>query len=385
MRINTLLNNDDAPPEPSPTLAAPVKKGPGRGNWRRKKDKVDGTPGAGRPGSGEGAHHVPLLPNNGSNGFILENPYGQHIAPATPGSVQLSQQSTAAGMHASPQRTIPFQHSGARDHVPTPSYQAQKRNRGVTQHQNALINHRRQQIDYTLDRRIRRLHVRSREHREAEGSIFRAWKRIKLMPSDYDSEEESIKIRKARDRVEKDDDWRKQREAQAAVDDVDWRHPRALLAGFVRVDAEPPDVGEEAKAMSRTLRQCVRRLDRWQDASAPGIAVRRRMIRQAEGHVRIRRRSVMHRHLSPPAEGDVEMVNGGQSVATSRSVQRQRSGLGRQSMPKDISQPSGDVSMQATGEDEGGGELDEEDRELLGEVDADESEENDEDEEMADE
>lgn len=388
MRINTLLNNDDAPPEPSPILAAPpVKKGPGRGNWRRKKDKSEVASGTGRPGSGEGAHHVPLLPNNGTHGFIHESPSGARLAPATPDSGPPHSKQPLGSLGPPPWRTKAFpSHGGVGDHIPTPSYQAQKRNRGVTQHQNALINHRRQQIDYTLDRRIRRLHVRSREHREDEGAMFRAWKRIKLMPTDYDSEEEAIKIRKARDGVEKEEDARRQKEAQAVVDDVDWRNPRALLAGYARVQAEPPDVGEEAKSMARTLRQCVRRVERWQNATLPGPQVRRRVVAQAKGRVRLRRRSITRRQPSSTAD-DVEMANGGQPARARGSVQRQRSGAGRPSLPRDPSNPTGDTTTQAAGEDEGGGELDEEDRELLGEVDADESEDQDEDEdeEMADE
>lgn len=377
MRINMLLNNDDAPAEGSPSSVtpAPAKKGPGRGNWRRNKNKVDGTPATGRTASGEGSHHVPLLPNNGSM-FVNETPGG---VPATPGSGYTN----TFGHRGSPQR-LAFQPPNTGDHVPTPSYQAQKRHRGVTQHQNALINHRRQQIDYTLDRRIRKIHIRAREKREEEGAFFRAWKRIKLMPSDYDSEEEMIKSRKGRDRADKDEDGRR-------VDDADWRRARSLLAGFVRVDNEASDLGEEAKALARSLRQCSRRLDRWQKTQNPGRAVLDSRNRQANGLLYDRRSGGDWEHEGDAMDEDEVPVPVIRKIAP-----KQRKSVGKR---KAKEEPAEDVNMEddlaegeGEGEDEGdgdgegedGGDLDQEDRDLLGEVDADESEE-DEDETMADE
>lgn len=374
MRINTLLNNEEAQPEaPSAaTTPAPVKKGPGRGNWRRKK-AADGTPGTGRTASGEGSHHVPLLPNNGSM-FVNETP-GAGI-PATPGSGF-----TNTFGHGSPGRgaTIAFQPPNTGDHVPTPSYQAQKRHRGVTQHQNAIINHRKQQIDYTLDRRIRKIHIRARDRREEEGAFFRAWKRIKRMPTDYDSEEEMIKSRKGRDRTDKDEDWRRTKEAQNGADDTDWRRARSLLAGFVRVDNEASDLGEEAKALAKSLRQCSRRLDRWQEATRPGDLVTVSRRRQAEGLLYARRSSVTW-------EDDAVDDDDPPVPVIKKIAPKPRKSAGK---AKAKVEPVEDVQMEdQVVEPDGAGEADlnEEDLELLGEVDADEDEGEDEssvDEEMA--
>lgn len=368
MRINTLLNEEGHPEgSPSTTTPVPVKKGPGRGNWRRHK-KTDASPATGRSASGEGSHHVPLLPNNGSM-FVNENP-------ATPGSNYTTSFATAN----SPQR-LAFQPPTTGDHVPTPSYQAQKRSRGVTQHQNALINHRRQQIDYTLDRRIRRLHVRARSARESEGAFFRAWRRVKAMPPDYDSEEETIRARKARDRTEgKDDEWRR---GGAGSEE----QARALLAGFVRVEGEAADLGEEARALARALRRAGRRLDRWQEAALPGQAVVRRREREAGG--------LLYAAREEEVEGDG--VEEEETAAPAIVVNKRRGPKGpRKSAGKGKGKAAAaaaaaavveDVNMEdEVGEDEGGGELDEEDREMLGEVDADADEsEEDEDETMADE
>jgi Ino eighty subunit 1 len=359
MRINTLLNNEEAPPEapPAVTTPAPVKKGPGRGNWRRNK-KADGTPGTGRTASGEGSHHVPLLPNNGSM-FVNETP-GAGI-PATPGSGFTN----TFGHHGSPGRgaTLAFQPPNTGDHVPTPSYQAQKRHRGVTQHQNAIINHRKQQIDYTLDRRIRKIHIRARDKREEEGAFFRAWKRIKRMPTDYDSEEEMIKSRKGRDRPDKDDDYRRTKEPQNGADDTDWRRARSVLAGFVRVDNEASDLGEEAKALARSLRQCSRRLDRWQEAPRPGQAVMLSRGRQADGLLYARRPSVSWE--DDAIDDDVPPAPVIKKIAPKP---RKSTGKG-----KAKAAPVEDVEMEDVGGPDGAGEpdLNEVDLELLGEVDAD--------------
>lgn len=402
MRINTLLNNEDASQDGSPATSTPVpiKKGPGRGNWRRNK-KTEGSPAAGRDSS----HHVPLLPNNGSM-FVNETPG----IPATPGSGY----SNAFGQ-GSPGRSgqsIAFQPPNTGDHVPTPSYQAQKRHRGVTQHQNALINHRRQQIDYTLDRRIRRIHIRARDKREEEGSFFRAWKRIKLMPSDYDSEEETIKCRKTRDRPadrggEEDDNNTVERSsrrpakkdssnaavaAAAAADEP----ARSMLAGFVRVEGtEPSDLGEEAKSLARSLRLCSRRLDRWQEATNPGEAVLRSRERQANGLLYAPRiwEDGPDEDDAPPPPPPVMITpaaagrKGAGRARKSAGRGRGKGRVARLAVPTEVEDDVDvDVTMEEDGGegDEGGVEgdrvggappdLDEEDRELLGEVDADESE-----------
>lgn len=403
MRINTLLNNDEASHDGSPTSTtpAPVKKGPGRGNWRRNKNKADGTPTAGRTTSGEGSHHIPLLPNNGTT-FVNETPGGG--MPATPGSGYNS-----TFNQGSPNRNsaLAFQPPNTGDHVPTPSYQAQKRSRGVTQHQNALINHRRQQIDYTLDRRIRKIHLRARDKREEEGALFRAWKRVKLMPADYDSEEEMIKSRKGRggsaDTKNDDVDWRRAavKDAQlngAAGDDSSSRPSRALLAGFVRVDTEASDLGEEAKALARSLRRCSRRLDRWQETSTPGQAVVVSRSRQREGLLYAQRPSVSFELEEDEDEAPPPPVvvrrrapkGSGKRAAAAKAKAAKREEDEGAAMPledvqmeDDGGEDDGGGEGEGEGEGEGGGELDEEDRELLGEVDADESEE-DEDETMAD-
>lgn len=380
MQINRLLNNDETMADASPSQAAaappPAKKGPGRGNWRRNRQKQEAVPLAVR--GTENNQPVPLLPNSGA-GSLGQDAGSSQGQPATPGSnpFTFSNGINQLSPHHSTNGTL--QTHLNRDHVPTPSYQAQKRNRGMTQHQSAVVNYRKQQIDYTLDRRINKLHSGARYAREGEGAMLRAWKRIKLLPADYDSEEESVKLRKSKDKAEKDEDWKvhKGKENADSVDEFDAaRRPKVFMAGMGRVNGQASDVGEEARSIAKSFRRASRRLERWEESNLPGRAM-------------IRRRHLQSEHLSPPQRRSVTGTRAHHFAedqpSARRSLPRQRSGLGRASEGRAVSGMSEDRRPRHDAEDEdGGGELDEEDRELLGEVDADESEEDDEDEEMAD-
>nr|POF06853.1 ino eighty subunit 1 [Quercus suber] len=308
MRIHDILNVDET--ERSPTHSAPVpaastsvKKGPGRGNWRRNKPKQESATSS-RGGDGT-QNHVPLLPNTAPQSISFVNEAPAQLRPITPGS-GLQQSS---GSQMSPPTTISFQPPNTRDHIPTPSYQAQKRHRGVTTHQSALASHRKQQVDYTLDKRIRKLHAVARERREAEGAILRSWKRLCTVPPDYDSEEESLKIRRAKERNEKgtEDDWRAvhyhhhkgggggsgggggggKGNAHDVLSDLETiRRPKTLYAGLAPVAGEVEDIGEEPKHIARVIRRASRRLDRWQESPTPGNAMIQRRQMRLQGDLR---------------------------------------------------------------------------------------------------
>ncbi|EME79995.1 uncharacterized protein MYCFIDRAFT_166405 [Pseudocercospora fijiensis CIRAD86] len=242
-----------------------------------------------------------------------------------------------------------------------------KRHRGVTQHQSAVINHRKMQIDYNLDRRLRHAHNQARDFRESQSTLLRSWKRIRELPSGYDSEEESIRIKKAKDRAEKNDD--------------DWRSIHLLYAGFARRPNEPSDVGEEAKSLAQSFRRASRRLERWQEVALPGQAIINRRRMEERGMLRRPGRESRKHSL---AHDGVEILDDGPSALA--AVQKKRGSAGRPSARREQTEPE-DSKMDVDPEpddDDGGAELDEEDRELLGEVDADEDEDEDEDEEMED-
>ncbi|KAI7218688.1 hypothetical protein KC333_g3435 [Hortaea werneckii] len=410
MQINRLLNNDESmadasPSQPTAPAPPPVKKGPGRGNWRRNKPKPDTVPLAAR--GGESNHHVPLLPNTSQGSFSVQDSGPSQTQPATPGSNALGQQGGGLNPFSPPHgANITFQTRLNPDHVPTPSYQAQKRSRGMTQHQSAVVNYRKQQIDYTLDKRISKVHVRARSKREGEGAMLRAWKRIKRLPADYDSEEESVRVRRgggggSKDKNEKDE-HKGGKENVEHLEDMDLsRRPRVFMAGMGRVNGEASDVGEEARSLARSFRRASRRLERWEESGVPGHAMirRRQQLQQQQQQEEDSMRSppppnrrsnmtVARPYMDIPPAANRRSLPRQRSGGTGKSRDNERTGgSGTPGQPKAVGRGGvveGEEEEDGEGEGEGGGgELDEEDRELLGEVDADESEE-DEDEEMGD-
>ena len=381
MRINNLLNSDDYGRDRGSPSGPPVKKGPGRGNWRRKPKGE-----AGAPGKGEASHQKPLLPNTGQLNFVTDGPNDSFASWGD------SPRLIKNGIYG----------ISKHDHVPTPSYQAQKRTRGMTQHQSAVVNHRKQQIDYSLDRRIRKAHERARERREHDSAVIRAWRRIRAMPLDYDSEEEAIRIRRARERSEKDtEDWRSTAHRYPHskdgnddyFDNVEmWRRPRMLYAGFVRTSTEPSDVGEESRSLAQSFRRASRRLGRWQENSLPGEVVLRRMAIEAAGGFE----KPPPRKLSPDIDmADLDELQAPASVPARRGRGGRRGGGGGRGgrrraaevEARQLEESKMDLDPEPEPEpddEDGTAELDEEDREILGEVDVDESEDDDEDENMDD-
>jgi Ino eighty subunit 1 len=407
MRINNLLNSDHIMPDqspprsvaPTPTAPLVAKKGPGRGNWRRNKNKPEAAAAPASTPSGSRIvhenHHVPLLPNTGQINF----PAGPPSAPeynSTPSGGGSFNVFANKGAMSPPQHpglpsssAYPMNPGGAplvangMSHIPTPSYQAQKRNRGVTQHQSAIMTHRKQQINYTLDNRIRKAHHRFRRVREGESPIIRAWKRIRTLDPAYDSEEEGIKIRKARARGEKDEDdgatlgWGRgkgragEAEADAFQADVDsWRRSRCLYAGYVRANGEQPDLGEEVRTLAKSFRRLSRRLDRWGDEAMPGAAMLRRMDMEARGGYK-RQRMMEIEEEDYLDRMDVEEDPAPAVRAPAKRVRKRRPPVVKvePTAAGDSHLPSQQPDEDADGRD--GAELDEEDRELLGEVDAD--------------
>ena len=303
MGINNLLNNEDVavvdaaqPPLPPSTLTATpattagaTKKGPGRGNWRRKQPSKEAAPLAAR--TMDSAHHsnVPLLPNvspyapfghapdtarsqrGPANPDVQGVPYPYHPALASSPSRPYTEAGMPlpSGLFATNPFAIP---APVADHIPTPSYQAQKRGKGATHHQSAVINHRKQQVEYTLDRRLRRAHKSAKDWREYEGAFFRAWKGIRSNSAaqngaSYDSEEEIIKSKRTKEKIAELNGGEPDQPAGAKV----------LISGFTRGG----DVGEEAISLSRSLRRASRRLLRWESTALPGAAMMRRE-RQAQ-------------------------------------------------------------------------------------------------------
>ena len=182
------------------------------------------------------------------------------------------------------------------------------------------------------------------------------------MPSGYDSEEERIKIRKARDRTNGDDNGIKggkengetEREGDAA------RRPSVLIAGYAQMPGEASDAGEEARHVAKSFARLERRLDRWANFQPPGVA----MIKMREKRARGTYYQQLPRARPPRAVATKEGL-GGIRTSANRTPNGTARGVRRESFRIDVD---------GAPPEEGGGELDGEDRELLGELDADSEE-----------
>jgi len=192
---------------------------------------------------------------------------------------------------------------------------AHKRTRPLTAHQVAVERYRKERIDFILDRRLRHQHRQAKRERQKEGLLGRAWKRCKFLPDSYDSEEELLNV------LHRNDKYGEHGYGPGFV-------------GLARVNWEiPNDYGEEHSAMGKTLRRVSRRLERWEGDGVLGV--RKKKERWVDDEVDdYREERIMDRSSADP-----------------------------------------DATMEYEAGDE---ELDEEDRELLGEVDADEVDDEDE-------
>jgi len=395
--VSDMVEVEDTPSRATPPLEAvqiEKKKGPGRGNWRRNKDK-----------STPHLEPQPILPNPAQYRFVQASPSVTPSFASFPGPT-------------SPEASF---RAGANDnHIPTPSHQTQKRQRPLTQHQVAISEYRRSRIHYILDRGIQKTHSAARRKREQEGAMLRAWKRIKLMTmaSGWDSEEEEQRMTKDGEAKGKENDDSgnnpyhdvyhmrsvNSRQGTKGKDSGQrFVHRRAngvWMAGFVQADLQDTDdCGDQAEHFAGVLRRAGDRFGMIDDSMLDEIRVPK-MVRRAS---------------SVPVKLDVEHEDLSQAVGERPRLARRAGGSGRKGKKakgkNGTASEKGKKSMDGAGleegdlvddgadgddmeldddvEDEAGeadigeDELDEEDRELLGEVDADESEsESDDDEDL---
>lgn len=385
MGIKNLLSEDD-PGHGSPSMTAPPppgansKKGPGRGNWRRKDKSTTHEP-------------HPLLPNTPSYGFVHESP-----APNTPAPL---------ASHGSPQGSITFQALNTKDHVPTPSYQSQKRSRPLTQHQRELGDWRRSRVTDILDTGIRKRQRVAKRKRHDEGIILQSWKRIRVLPSGWDSEDEGTADKGKEDSKEKekeDNSKSKLREEDKAS--IAIRRAAGgvrILGGFAMPKTEkeldrekardireinPEDddgVGEQALYLANAFHRCAGRFQYWDNLEGGPTGFK------VAPEIKIS-------DVVEDEKEELEVVDEVPAVTPRPRQGRKRGGGavgGRKSKGGSAAGPSGDIKEEtpvapppAHDEDEqmgdgeheaedGTGELDDEDRELLGEADGDDTEDDD--------
>jgi Ino eighty subunit 1 len=229
----------------TPQAAALPKKGAGRGNRNTN------------------IHHPFLLPNP-----VHTSPPALYTVPD--------------GLYLQPQR----------DHLSTPSYQLSTRNRPLTSHQKAVSDYRRVRINQILDTGIRRRHIAAKRQRQEEGILLRAWKRIRMLPSGWDSEDEGTTDKGKDDAKDKDDSGtgkgKSKDEEKAAAALRRAAGGVRILGGFalpltdkeLEQEKQRPlnsianvardDVGEEALFFSRAFSLGMVTLDREENADVEG-------------------------------------------------------------------------------------------------------------------
>jgi len=388
--VKTLSGEGDATMNPPPIAAMP-KKGPGRGNWRRNKERSE---------------PQPILPNTSSFGFVHESP-----APTTPASYFA---------HAgSPSGSVSFQHLSAKDHVPTPSYQSAKRHRPLTSHQQAVNDHRRNRVDSILDRGLRKRLKAAKRKREEEGVVLQAWKRIHMLPSGYDSEDEGRDKAKEDSKDKDKDENGKNRlthddKVAAAIrkaaghayvlggfriPKLDKEMEREKARGVQDVDPEDDDdFGEQARYLADIVRRYNKRLDVWDrpdnsgvpfseapEQTLPYVARWEKEYLEAEQEFvaaqESRPRQARRRGGAGGASGARKSKGGPSTSTTDAAV-----GESKQDTQMETTQPDeGDEHMvnglEAIPSGGNAGELDDDDREILGEVEGDDSDDEEEEEE----
>ena len=407
MDISNILSNEETPSQVTPPSVAALqsiekKKGPGRGNWRRKTDK----------GASQSEYHA-LLPNPSQVTVVHGSPTGASGTPAF----------TAYESTMSPEAQYTSSRM-AETYVPTPSHQTSKRNRPLTQHQVAMSEYRRSRIQAIINRGLKSHTHSHRRERHDDGPILRAWKRIRLLPSGYDSEEEEFKAFKEADKRENGTtnttdenkttlDMTKAIEAGYKKEGAHGYRPvgGVWMAGYVKPEmGECEDCGDGFRVLSRAFGRAERRMSRREKEEGGGLAPFDRSIERdqsvdlddvdivgaqvdVEEVERVKDRPRLVRKSGAGPTGGA----GDGRATTGRKKEKGDAMGGGGSHPtdshgglEDPSEDEGDMHPQSRAVDdemdvdEGGRELDSEDRELLGEVDAEEEDDEDEDDDGGD-
>ncbi|CAD0092597.1 unnamed protein product [Aureobasidium mustum] len=338
--------------------------------------------GAGRGNRNTNIHHP----------FLLPNPV--HTSPSAP-------QTVPDGVYLQPQRA----------HVPTPSYQSQTRNRPLTSHQKAVSDYRRVRINQILDTGIRRRHIAAKRQRQEEGILLRAWKRIRMLPSGWDSEDEGTADKGKEDAKDKDKDdggtgkgrSREDEKAAAAL-----RRAAAgvrILGGFalpltdkeLEQEKQRPlnsianiardDVGEEALYFSRAFSLGMVSLDREENADLEGSLLLAspplKPVDDMEDERELQAMDELAATIVKPRQGRKSRGGGGGASRKSKGGASKLAEEAKDGTPdaSRLSTARADEAEDEDMHDEGNvtvgpsAELDDDERELLGEADTEDEEE----------
>ncbi|KAG9666960.1 hypothetical protein KCU95_g18047, partial [Aureobasidium melanogenum] len=299
-----------------------------------------------------------------------------------------------------------------RDHVPISSYQSQTRNRPLTSHQKAVSDYRRVRINQILDTGIRRRHIAAKRQRQEEGILLRAWKRIRMLPSGWDSEDEGTADKGKEDSKDKDKDdggtgkGRSREEEKAAAALRRAAGGVRILGGFalpltdkeLEQEKQRPlnsianiardDVGEEALYFSRAFSIGMGSLDREENADLEGSLLLPspplKPVDDMEDERELQAMDELAATIVKPRQGGKSRGGGGGASRKSKSGASKLAEETKDGTPDASRLSTARADNEAEDEDmhdEGNvtvgpsAELDEDERELLGEADTEDEEE----------
>jgi hypothetical protein len=161
----------------------------------------------------------------------------------------------------------------------------------MTTHQMAVQQNRKDRVNHVIDRELRRLDKKKKASRMKQGSISRAWSRIKdleepLFMSDDDERplkhsQHSIEVYDEEGNMVKreDDDDRPHPAKRVKVDRSHKfangsvsRGPAGLIPRKEEETGDDDDFGEEAMSLAAAIRRTQRRLERWGEAKRRLVA-----------------------------------------------------------------------------------------------------------------
>lgn len=276
----------------------------------------------------------------------------------------------------------------------------------------AVSDYRRVRINQILDTGIRRRHIAAKRERQEEGILLRAWKRIRMLPSGWDSEDEGPAEKGKDDSKDKDKDdggaskGRSKEEEKAAAALRRAAGGVRILGGFalpltdkeLEQEKQRPlnsianvsrdDVGEEALYFSRAFSLGMVQLDREENDDedshlllpSPPL----KPVDDMEDERELQAMDEIAATIVKPRQGRKSRGGGGGASRKSKGGASKAAGETKDGTPVDSRLSAARADNEADDEDmhdEGNvtigpsAELDDDERELLGEADTEDEEE----------
>lgn len=135
--------------------------------------------------------------------------------------------------------------------------------RPPTAHQIAVERNRSQRVEYILDRGIRKVHHKARKLRRTDGAIIRALGRLNELPDPFDDSEGDEFVSSNKQLLN----------GYAGDHNKGYPFRERGIAGLCLLNSEVDDFGEEVASYAAALRRANRRFIRWENHDGPELGV----------------------------------------------------------------------------------------------------------------